>query len=931
MKKFIFFFTLSILPVITYSQLTGDGSFANPWSGTLAGDATWSGTKYINGDIIVDNEKLTISPGAIIIFTAEEANLIITGTGQLEADGTPENMIRFTADHDNDGNFGEAGERWGHISFQDMGLAGPSIINFCIIEYGYKWTTISEIDSWGGGIHTEFSDMVISNSIIRNNYAGWGGGIFISKYCSATVNNCHVHSNISYNAGGGFYIYTGSESVVTNCLIYKNRSVAGGGGGGLFLGSKCGSVKIINSVIADNTANYYGKNIHFYHNTLPERPSFINCIIWNPEKSIYYSSPQEPSPTDFINCAIQTLIYGSSTNCIPLNAINDHPAGPNFVATDGSDWSLTVNSPCINKGLDNSSNPDVPLTDILGNPRYGITDIGAYEFMFSLLIWQGDDSSTPTLWNNPDNWDLGVVPSGNEDIIIPSGLTNYPVGSASQDYTIGSGKQMTIESGARLTLNNLTNNGTLKLNHDASGFASLILNNYTRGAGGTEEIQLFLSGGGSSFNEDYKWHYISSPVSALSTDIFTDATVNLAQYVESRPSISLLQGWVAYDGYVYSTGAFDGPTFSSLTAGKGYNFWDDSDNTFTFGGLLNTSDLTMPLSFSGGVPTSFGFNLLGNPFSSGLNWDDIIEGVYFAYPANTSKGLYFTQDNQQCSYIAGVGIPGHVTGIIPPMQGFFTKTYTTGNSITLPAAARTHDNIHPRYKGNEPIPLVRLAIFENSVSNDETVVRFDEEAKSDLDNDFDAIKMFLTDTKTSIHTRLGSTDYAINGIPFPETSVEIPVVVNVISTGMHKIATTQLQGLDNYYVYLEDKLAGIELNLKDSPDLSFSAPAGKISDRFTLKISKNPTGTEDPLVNPEQFVIYNGYDLINILTLTDEWAGTPASVRLMDMSGRSIADMQNVEFQRNSLVQLQAPKAKGMYFVEIRSGVRRYVGKVLVK
>jgi hypothetical protein len=85
------------------------------------------------------------------------------------------------------------------------------------------------------------------------------------------------------------------------------------------------------------------------------------------------------------------------------------------------------------------------------------------------------------------------------------------------------------------------------------------------------------------------------------------------------------------------------------------------------------------------------------------------------------------------------------------------------------------------------------------------------------------------------------------------------------------------------------------------------------------------------LANPDQFVIYNGYDLINILTLTDEWAGTPASVRLMDMSGRSIADMQNVEFQRNSLVQLQAPKAKGMYFVEIRSGVRRYVGKVLVK
>ena len=54
--------------------------------------------------------------------------------------------------------------------------------------------------------------------------------------------------------------------------------------------------------------------------------------------------------------------------------------------------------------------------------------------MFSLLIGRVMILLTPTLWNNPIT-DLGVVPSGNEDIIIPSGLTNYP-GSASQDYTI---------------------------------------------------------------------------------------------------------------------------------------------------------------------------------------------------------------------------------------------------------------------------------------------------------------------------------------------------------------------------------------------------------------------------------------------------------------------------------------------------------------
>ena len=127
MKKIVILIIFIAFPLLADAQLTGNGTYASPWSGTLSGDATWSGTNYINGDITVDNEKLTISPGAIIIFLSESADLIITGTGQLEADGTAENMIRFTSDDDNDGIYGETGERWGHISFQNMGSAGASV------------------------------------------------------------------------------------------------------------------------------------------------------------------------------------------------------------------------------------------------------------------------------------------------------------------------------------------------------------------------------------------------------------------------------------------------------------------------------------------------------------------------------------------------------------------------------------------------------------------------------------------------------------------------------------------------------------------------------------------------------------------------------------------------------------------------------------
>jgi hypothetical protein len=49
------------------------------------------------------------------------------------------------------------------------------------------------------------------------------------------------------------------------------------------------------------------------------------------------------------------------------------------------------------------------------------------------------------------------------------------------------------------------------------------------------------------------------------------------KFIESRVSLDLLQGWVAYDGYVYSTGLYTGPTFTSLSPGKGYDYFDYSN------------------------------------------------------------------------------------------------------------------------------------------------------------------------------------------------------------------------------------------------------------------------------------------------------------------------------------------------------------------
>jgi hypothetical protein len=921
MKKIIYFLLVLFCIPFQILAISGDGSYTTPYSGALTTNMNWSGTVYVNGDVTVDGYTLTISPGAIIVFLTPGSDIIITGTGVLTADGTNSSMIRFTADSDNSGTFGGTGETWGHISFQDMtsGFTTPSVINYCIIEFGYKDSSPWGFESSGGGIQTAYTYLTISNSIIRNNYAGWGGGIYVNANTSPSISNCEVSNNTAGTTGGGISIYQYSAAVVTNSVIVKNTCNGGGGGGGVFVGNYPDNVRFYNCVVASNLSTTNpGNNIRIWKSAISTGPRFYNIIVWGSDNSINFLEVG-PEATDFNYCAIQGYTTGY-TNCFNLSATNNDPVGPNFynVTTGSEDYRINYISPCRDAGTSSGA----PATDYLGKSRIGNYDIGAYEVQYSW--WTG---ATNDLWTTATNWVASVDPStGSGDVIIPTGLSNYPTGSTSQNFTIGSGKTMILGPGAKATFGTLTNSGTLKLESDASNISSLIVTTFS----GTAIIQLYLSGGGTEENSDFKWHYISTPVSSLPVSTFAPgSTLNVAQFVESRPVLALMQGWVAYDGYVYSTGLFTGPTFSTLTPGKGYNFFDNTDNIFTFSGSLNTTDAAMSLGY-GGTPSMHGFNLLGNPFSSGLDWDDIVNGTYYTYPANTSKGLYFTRDNVQCTYIGGVGNPGDVTGIIPPMQGFFTKTYSTGNTITLPAASRTQTGIHARYKGSTIIPLIRLKITEYTKS-DETVVRFDQLAKSYLDNDFDALKMFVSATTTSIYSSLSGTNYAINGQPFPETFIEIPIVINLTTDSIRTISAFQLQGLDNYDVTLKDNSTGFTANLKTTPVVTFSSPKGTIADRFMLKISAISTGNEDPLVSNNTFNIYPANDFINIQTISDTWNGMHGSVKVLDLTGKTISDLMVAEFSKNSLIQVEAPMAKGMYVVEIRSGALRYVGKMVVR
>jgi len=924
MKKILFAIILFIFPLALSAQWYGDGKTpSTAYYGIINGSNTmqvWNTTNYPEIDYpggviyvgrstsgqndleVEDGGALTIEQGITVKFCTTTSDLRITGTGVLNASGSSSSFVTFTKDTQ---------ESWGHITFESMGSAGSSKFEYCIFEFGRIIATGSSGDphpvryGCGGAIYTTFSDIEIINCTFRDNYSYFGAAIY-AHGVAPLISKCTFIDNEAREAGGALSLYSGASPLIENCIFETNHangiSQASYSGGAIFFGPNAGSVYVVNCTFVNNTSDHSGDALYFY--TSPNA-KVVNSILWGTNDQI------ENGSSNIINCAIEANKPASSVNCIILNSSN-YPAGPNFVETDGTDWSIKVISPCRDAGT--TPSPTVP-NDYDGNSRIGAYDIGAYEVQYN--GWKTTGSND--VWSNGDNWEQGV-PGASQNIVIPTGADYYPTSSSSQDYTIGDGYGMVLDPGAQATFGSLTTNGDLRLRSDASDISSLIINSTDVSA----IVDIYLTGGGTSTT--YKWHYISSPFSTSpSITPFTDITLNLAQFIQSLYADGT-QAWVAYDGYIYS----DPPTsggqeFTVLSPGKGYNFYDNVDNEITISGQLSYSNLGVGLSFGDNGPSYSGFNLLGNPFSSGLDWDVIILDA--SYPANTSKGLYFTRNNVQCSYVADIGDPEDVTGIIPPMQGFFTKTENTGNpTLTLPADARTHNSIHARYKGKTTIPLVRLSITKDSLS-DGTVVRFDEQAKPDLDNDFDALKMFLSDDKISIYSFDGETKYAINGQPFPETEVEIPIVVNLISEGDHKVSAIQLQGLDNYHVTLKDLVTGYDVDLKTTPELTFTDTAGTYTDRFILTISST-TGIEDIPDLPGLFNVFAANNQINIKTLSDAWNGKSGTIKIFDLTGRIVSEIHNTEFRKNSILQVPAPSVKGIYFVEISSGVMRYVGKV---
>jgi len=392
----------------------------------------------------------------------------------------------------------------------------------CIIRNDTVMAVSSINQIKGGGVYMTGGRLenceVYGNAISGYSWV-YGGGVCVDAWDpGANIVNCHIHDNLAENPsspnssmvhGGGIHAF---RAVVTGSVISNNKAVEGGGvyaygylrmtnsiianntsvshGAGLYHGNSCTAIlncDIVNNQIVPAEENRQGAGIYLGTSNF----TMTNSIVWGNMvgDSTYNQCRFGDYSPGVTFCAIQDGYDG--TGNIVLDAENNGSLSPFFtnptqgagMAYHGGDWTLMEESFCINQGTsaglvtgDYCSDLDMPEIDMAGNDRVrmGAVDIGAYESPYNAVVITPDEHGivyvTPagagakdgSSWANAsDNLQLAVnragaagagtkvwvaqgtyqnhTPDSQNTFTMPQGIHVYGgfVGNEAYDYDLG--------------------------------------------------------------------------------------------------------------------------------------------------------------------------------------------------------------------------------------------------------------------------------------------------------------------------------------------------------------------------------------------------------------------------------------------------------------------------------------------------------------
>lgn len=495
------------------------------------------------------------------------------------------------------------------------------------------------------------------------------------------------------------------------------------------------------------------------------------------------------------------------------------------------------------------------------NRRLNIDNIHITDYVVS--TWTGAES---TDWHSGANWSEGV-PAANANIFIPGGLAIYPTLSSAIQVN-----NLTLESGATILDNSyLTINGSFSMKRT-------------------------IPFGG--------WQMIASPVSGmdiLGSDFApadTPLPTNFDFYSFDEANSAL--PWINLRA---ESAAVNTSFETTFTKGKGYLVayltGSFAANPFSFTGNLNTGDVQIPLAYTEASEWK-GWNLIGNPYPSGINWGAVSKGAL----ADNFAQIY-DRDTQE--YVPQEG------GTIAANQGFFVKVDAVG-ALTLTNNDRVHGGSYTKSNDITESLVLQLA---NEQYHTTTVLRVVEGSGFERDRR-DALKLFsFNQEKPQLFSLTSDNIYvAVNSIPVITEEAVIPLGMKIPATGSYQISVQEASGaFEGRELFLFDLATGKETLISGDGQYEFDANATgdePLVSRFELRFKSIGETTDIATPSKEKKAVIYAYD--NTLYLSFGEAAPGRQFEVFDLSGRILMHQTLSDaIQHSHPLKLQT----GIYLVRI--------------
>ncbi len=603
---------------------------------------------------------------------------------------------------------------------------------------------------------------------------------------------------------------------------------------------------------------------------------------------------EDDVPLETILLAAPTIGTITNISCSALGSVilNNLP--------DNVNWTIVNSTGSITKSGTGTSTTISNLP--VGNYTFKVSTITGCNSIYSTNVNISDQSATK--WDGT-SWSKGL-PDATKNTIIAGPLT-ITSDFSTCSCTINPGISITIPSDHTLTVVNglsISPTSNLIFENNASLIQVNTANNINTGNITYKRSAVSI--------RRYDSTYWSTPVTNTPAPTFTLHDLSPLTLIDKYYSYDPNAGWITYNNGT-----------AIMIPGMGYNvrapqtFDINTPATFTaqFIGVPNNGNITV-------VPVKGKYNLIGNPYPSGLNaWKFVTDnntGALYFWTHNTSPiavgdgtSTYSSTDyatyNKTGSTAAGgtLGNRSIPSDFIGAGQAFFMIA-SSNNPITFTNDMRLGPNNTDFFKTSDSKTEEKSRLWLNFTNKQgafkQALIGYIEGATNNWDNNYDGITI-SGNSFIDFYSINGTSKLTIQGraLPFDDSDL-VPFGYVTKVEGEFTIAIDHADGLfDTQAVYLEDKKTGTITDLRAS-NYTFTTAIGTFADRFVLRYTNKTLGTGD-FENVENGLLVSVKDKVIKVTSAKE---AIKEVTIFDISGKLLYNKKKVGNTELQIPNLQA-------------------------